>query len=95
MNVKDWAIPIATVVFAAGVSFASLESAAQETEDLSGRITILESESGKKEIVDIKIQGVEKRLDKMEDLMAKMVEIQQKQAINQAKICTATHADCD
>ena len=95
MNVKDWAIPIATVVFAAGVSFASLESAAQETEDLSGRVTILESESGKKEIVDIKIQGVEKRLDKMEDLMAKMVEIQQKQAINQAKICTATHADCD
>tara|TARA_R110001583_G_C5456306_1_gene391434 strand:- start:128 stop:415 length:288 start_codon:yes stop_codon:yes gene_type:complete len=95
MNVKDWAIPVATVVFAAGVSFASLESAAQETEDLSGRITILESESGKKEIVDIKIQGVEKRLDKMEDLMAKMVEIQQKQAINQAKICTATHADCD
>tara|TARA_R110000824_G_C14735253_1_gene626792 strand:+ start:47 stop:334 length:288 start_codon:yes stop_codon:yes gene_type:complete len=95
MNVKDWAIPIATVVFAAGVSFASLESAAQETEDLSGRVTVLESESGKKEIVDIKIQGVEKRLDKMEDLMAKMVEIQQKQAINQAKICTATHADCD
>ena len=42
MTVKDWAIPVATVVFAAGVSFASLESAAQEAEDLSKRVTVLE-----------------------------------------------------
>ena len=94
MTAKDWAIPVATVVFAAGVSFASLESAAQETEDLSGRVTVLESKAGKQEIVDIKIEG-EKRLDKMEDLMAKMLEVQQQQAISQAKICTATNADCD
>ena len=95
MNMKDWIIPGITVVFAAGISFASLESAAQDTEDLSKRVGALESESGKQEIVDIKIEGVEKRLDKMEDLMGKMVEIQQQQAINQAKICTATNADCD
>tara|TARA_R110000787_G_scaffold268464_1_gene374966 strand:- start:8 stop:295 length:288 start_codon:yes stop_codon:yes gene_type:complete len=95
MTAKDWAIPVATVVFAAGVSFASLESAAQETEDLSGRVSFLESKAGKQEIVDIKIEGVEKRLDKMEDLMAKMLEVQQQQAISQAKICTATNADCD
>ena len=95
MNVKDWAVPVATVVFAAGVSFASLESAAQDTEDLGGRVTVLESKAGKQEIVDIKIEGVEKRLDKMEDLMAKMLEVQQQQAISQAKICTATNADCD
>tara|TARA_R110000765_G_scaffold234033_1_gene337113 strand:+ start:54 stop:341 length:288 start_codon:yes stop_codon:yes gene_type:complete len=95
MTAKDWAIPVATVVFAAGVSFASLDSAAQETEDLSGRVSFLESEAGKQEIVDIKIEGVEKRLDKMEDLMAKMLEVQQQQAISQAKICTATNADCD
>ena len=95
MTAKDWAIPVATVVFAAGVSFASLESAAQEAEDLSKRVTVLESESGKKEVVDIKIQGVEKRLDKMEEMMGKMLEVQQQQAINQAKICTATNASCD
>jgi|TARA_R110000744_G_scaffold1675_5_gene5947 hypothetical protein len=95
MNTKDWLVPGVTVVFAAGISFASLESAAQEAEDLSKRVTVLESESGKKEIVDIKIQGVEKRLDKMEELMGKMIEVQQEQAINQAKICTATNADCN
>ena len=95
MTAKDWAVPIGTVVFAAGVSFASLESAAQDTEDLSKRVVVLESRSGKQEVVDLKIEGVETRLDKMEDLMAKRVEIQQEQAINQAKICTATHADCD
>jgi len=56
---------------------------------------VLESKAGKQEIVDIKIEGVEKRLDKMEDLMAKMLEVQQQQAISQAKICQATNADCD
>ena len=95
MNTKDWIIPGVTIVFAAGISVASLESAAQDTEDLSKRVIVLESKSGKQEVVDLKIEGVETRLDKMEDLMAKMVEIQQKQAINQAKICTATHANCD
>jgi len=95
MNMKDWIIPGITVVFAAGISFASLESAAQDVEEIDQRVEVLESKSGKQEIVDIKIEGIEKRLDKMEDLMGKMVEIQQQQAINQAKICTATNADCN
>ena len=95
MNMKEWAIPGLTVVFAAGISFASLESAAQDVEEIDQRVEVLESKSGKQEIVDIKIEGVEKRLDKMEDLMAKMLEVQQQQAINQAKICSATNADCD
>ena len=95
MNIKDWIVPGITVVFAAGISFASLESAAKDVEEIDRRVEVLESKSGKQEIVDIKIEGIEKRLDKMEDLMGKMVEIQQQQAINQAKICTATNADCD
>ena len=95
MNMKDWMIPGITVLFAAGISVASLESAAQDTEDLSKRVVVLESKSGKQEVVDLKIEGVENRLDKMEVLMAKLLEVQQEQAINQAKICQATHADCD
>ena len=95
MNIKDWLVPGITVVFAAGISVASLESAAQDTEDLSKRVVVLESRSGKQEVVDLKIEGVENRLDKMEVLMAKMLEVQQEQAINQAKICQATNADCD
>tara|TARA_Y100001963_G_scaffold79885_1_gene110949 strand:- start:128 stop:415 length:288 start_codon:yes stop_codon:yes gene_type:complete len=95
MNIKDIAVPTLTVVFAAGAAFTSFESAAQETEELGKRVTVLESKSGNQEIVDIKIEGIEKRLDKMEDLMARMLEVQQQQAINQAKICSATNADCD
>ena len=95
MNIKDWLIPGITVVFAAGISVASLESAAQDTEDLSKRVVVLESRSGKQEVVDLKIEGVENRLDKMEVLMAKMLEVQQQQAISQAKICQATNANCD
>ncbi len=95
MNMKDFAVPGVTVVFAAVISFASFESAAQDVEEIDQRVEVLESKSGKQEIIDIKIEGVEKRLDKMEDLMAKMLEVQQQQAINQAKICSATNADCD
>jgi hypothetical protein len=95
MNIKDWLIPGITIVFAAGISVASLESAAQDTENLSKRVVVLESKSGKQEVVDIKIEGVETRLDKMEVMMGKMLEVQQKQAISQAKICQATNADCD
>ena len=92
---KDWVVPGVTVVFAAGISFASFESSAQEGEEIDRRVEVLESKSGKQEIVDIKIEGIEKRLDKMEDLMGKMVEIQQQHAINQAKICSAVNTDCD
>lgn len=95
MNIKDFAVPSMTVVFAAGVSFASFESAAQDAKDLDKRVSVLESKEGKQEIVDLKIEGVEKRLDKMEELMGKMLEVQQQQAINQAKICSATNADCN
>ena len=95
MNGKEWVVPVATVVFAAGISFAGLEATAEDTKELTGRVGDLEVKAGKQEIIDLKIEGVEKRLDKMEDLMGKMVEIQQQQAINQAKICQATNANCD
>ena len=95
MTLKDWAIPLVTLVFAAGVTFAGLEATAEDTEELQGRVGQLETKVGKQEIFDLKIEGVEKRLDKMEDLMGRMVEIQQQQAINQAKICQATNANCD
>jgi hypothetical protein len=95
MNLKDIAVPGLTIVFAAGVSFASFESAAQDTEELDRRVTVLESKEGKQEVVDLKIEGVEKRLDKMEEMMGKILEVQQQQAINQAKICTATNASCN
>tara|TARA_R100000231_G_scaffold1472_2_gene2482 strand:+ start:1853 stop:2140 length:288 start_codon:yes stop_codon:yes gene_type:complete len=95
MAVKEWIIPGVTMIFAAGAAFTSFDSAAKDVEEIDKRVQVLESKSGKQEIVDIKIEGVEKRLDKMEDLMAKMLEVQQQQAINQAKICSATNADCD
>ena len=95
MTLKDWAVPTITVVFAAGVTVAGFEATADDTKELQERVGQLETKSGKQEIIDLKIEGVETRLDKMEDLMGKMVEIQQQQAINQAKICQATNADCD
>ena len=94
MEVKDIAVPGITVVFAAGISFASFESAAQEVDDLDKRVTVLESNLSKQDVVDVKIQGIENRLDKMEDIVSKMLENQQRQAVNIAQICQATNANC-
>ena len=94
MDLKDAIIPGLTLVFAAGISFASLESAAQDVEDVEKRVTVLESKSGKQEVVDVKIDGIEQRLDKMEDIVQKMLDNQQQQAVNIAQICQATNANC-
>ena len=94
MDLKDAIIPGLTLVFAAGISFASLESAAQDVEDVEKRVTLLESKSGKQEVVDVKIEGIEQRLDKMEDIVQKMLDNQQQQAVNIAQICQATNANC-
>ena len=94
MDLKDMVVPGITIVFAAGISFASFESAASDVDDIEKRVTVLESESGKQEVVDVKIQGIENRLEKMEDIVQKLLENQQKQAINIAQICQATNAEC-
>ena len=94
MELKDFVVPGMTVIFAAGVSFASFESSAQDVEDLSERINAVELSVGKQEVVDVKIEGIEKRLDKMEDIVQKMLDIQQRQAVNIAQICQATNANC-
>ena len=94
MEIKDLAIPGLTMVFAAGVSFASFESAAKDVEDVEKRVNVLESNASKQEVVDVKIEGIEQRLDKMEDIVQKMLDIQQKQAVNIAQICQATNANC-
>ena len=94
MDIKDLALPGLTVVFDAGISFASLESAAQDVEEVDRRVQVLESKSGKQEVVDVKIEGIEQRLEKMEDIVQKMLDNQQQQAINIAQICQATNANC-
>ena len=94
MELKDLTVPGITVVFAAGISFASLESAASDVEEIDRRVEVLESKSGKQEVVDVKIEGIENRLEKMENIVQKLLDNQQQQAINIAQICQATNADC-
>ena len=41
MDLKEWVVPGITVVFAAGISFASFESAAQDVEEIDQRVEVL------------------------------------------------------
>ena len=91
---KSLVIPAASAIFGAGVSAATLDALANDQEELAAKVERLEEAKPNQEVIDLKIEGVEKRLDKMEEIVGKMLEMQQQQAINQAAICQATGADC-
>ena len=91
---KGMIVPAMSAIFGAGVSAATLEAVAADTQELAAKVEKLEETKPKTEVIDLKIEGVEKRLDKMEDIVGRMLEMQQQQAINQAAICQATGADC-
>jgi len=93
-DMKSWVSPVVSVIFVAGIAYGTLEATAEETEQLNGRVSSLEQSVKNQEIIDLKIEGVEKRLDKMEELQSQMMALQQQQAINMAAVCQATNADC-
>jgi hypothetical protein len=86
--------PIVTVVFLAGGGWVTLDAVAQESEDLTERIEFVETKVGQQQVIEIKVEQVEKRLERLETSIEKLIEIQQQQALSTARICTATGADC-
>ena len=93
-NIKAFLAPLLTVVFVAGGGWVTLDAVAKQNEDLAVRVTEVEKKASQQQLVDLKIDGIEKRLDKMEVLQQQMMALQQQQAINQSAICQATSANC-
>lgn len=86
--------PCVSVVFLAGGGWVTLDAVAQESEDLTERIEFVETKVGQQQVIEIKVEQVEKRLERLENSIEKLITIQQEQAVNTARICTATGADC-
>jgi len=86
--------PCVTVVFLAGGGWVTIDAVAQEAEELTERIEFVETKVGQQQVIEVKVEQVEKRLARLETSIEKLIEIQQKQAIDTARICTATGADC-
>lgn len=86
--------PCVTVVFLAGGGWVTLDAVAQNAEELTDRIEVVESKVSEQQVIEVKVQQVEQQLSKLEQSMEKLIEIQQKQALNTARICAATGADC-
>ena len=53
MNMKDWVVPGVTVVFAAGISFASFESSAQEVEEIDRIKAATDGDSPADDLADL------------------------------------------
>ena len=95
MTTRDKMIgPVLSFVFIAGGGWVTLEAVAQNTDKIEERVDRLEVSVSRQEVIDVKIQGVESRLDKMETIVGQVLEIQQQQAQNMAAVCQATGATC-
>jgi TolA-binding protein len=91
---KPFLAPCITVIFVAGGGWVTLEAVAQQNTDLTERVEVVEDKVGQQQVIDLKVEQVEQRLQRLETAIEKMIEIQQKQAVNQAAICQATAANC-
>ena len=86
--------PCVTLVFMAGGGWVTLDAVAQESEELTDRIEVVEVKVNKQQVIEVKVEQVEQRLERLENSIEKLIEIQQQQAVNTARICTATGANC-
>jgi len=86
--------PVLSLVFVAGGGWFTLEAVADESKQLQAKVEELEKDVGSQDVLEVKVQQVEDRLEKMEKLLEKTIDLQTKQAINTARICSATGADC-
>jgi TolA-binding protein len=86
--------PCLTIVFLAGGGWVTLDAVAQESEELTDRIETVEQKVSGQQVIEVKVEAVEKRLERLENSIEKLIEIQQQQAVNTARICAATGANC-
>ena len=87
-------ITLSSLVFVAGGGWVTIEAVAQDNTELTDRVERVEVKQNQQQVIDLKVEQVEQRLERLETSIDKMMEIQQHQAANQARICEATGANC-
>ena len=93
-DIKTMIGPMLTLVFVAGGGWYTLDAVADETENLSTKVETIETKLSEQLVLEVKVENIETRLEKMEKMLEKTIESQQKQMQNQAAICQATNASC-
>lgn len=93
-NLAKIITPVLTLVFVAGGGWYTLDAVADQSVNLDNRVSNVEEKIYEQKVLEIKVEQVERRLEKMEAMLEKTIEIQQKQMANQAAICQATNANC-
>ena len=93
-DMKGMIGPLVTLIFVAGGGWFTLDAVASDTEALQETVESIEQRLVVQDVLEVKVQQVQDRLEKMEALLEKTIEIQQKQMANQSAICQATQARC-
>ena len=86
--------PCVTVVFLAGGGWVTLDAVAQSSDELTDRIEVIEDKVQRQQVIEVKVEQVEQRLQRLETAIDKMITIQQQNAQNVAAICASTGANC-
>lgn len=86
--------PCVTVVFLAGGGWVTLDAVAQSSDELTDRIEVIEDKVQQQQVIEVKVEQVEQRLQRLETAIDKMITIQQENAQNVAAICASTGAKC-
>ena len=85
--------PLLSLVFVSGGAWVTLEAVAQQTEELEDRVVVVEDAVGAQQVQEVKIQQIEDRLRRLENMVEKLATEQQRALANQAAICQATGAN--
>ncbi len=93
-DLKSMIGPGVTLIFIAAGGWFTLDAVAQETEELSEKIEVVERRLTEQDVLQVKVEQLGDRLEKMESLLEKTIEIQQRAMQNQSAICQATNANC-
>jgi len=93
-DLKALIAPCMSLVFVAGGGWWTLEAVADDSAQLAAKVEEIETRLTQQDVLEVNVQQVQDRLEKMEALLEKTIEIQQRQMTNQAAICQATNARC-
>ena len=93
-DLKSMIGPGVTLIFIAAGGWFTLYAVAQETEEFSEKVEVVERRLTEQDVLQVKVEQLGDRLQKMESLLEKTIEIQQQAMQNQSAICQATNANC-
>ncbi len=94
MEPTKYAIPVATVLIAAGTYIGTITAVADDTQKIEDRLRMVEVEQAEQGAETVRLTEALKRLDRLENMVQKNADQLSNLTGNMARVCEATGARC-